>query len=171
MTYHWINLTNGLEALPKIPEDQLQQVRFMRIQSTWCEQKQWARVLDSVPDEFLLLVARAHCCRVYDAGAHKTTPRAVWQGLEWVKYCLDRRWHHREYRPQGRACSSIKYFDQQYRALARGPLKRLDYYQAFLTDHVCARSSLIQSWTHATQRDGDRVWMASQLNCMEGTST
>lgn len=51
ITHNYINLTNGVEAIPMLKfwnED----YRFIRIQSTICEQKNWDRLIQDL-DYFL----------------------------------------------------------------------------------------------------------------------
>lgn len=154
---HWINLTNGLQA---IRDYGLSDWRALRLQSTYCEQKRWEDVLTSVPDEMLLRLAMGEECRVYDYGARKPQPRACWQGLEWVRYALTRRWTGELLQPAGRAASSGPYFDQQYRQMSDRARHRLDYF-ANLTGG--AGRPVITAVCGATDRDGDRAWMAGWL--------
>ena len=119
---NYINLTNGLQA---IDDYQLTGYSFMRLQSTHCEQKRWADVLASVPDDMLMRLALGQDVTVYDYGARKAVPRAVWQGLEFVKFVLTWEWLGREYVPVGRVASSSGYFWQALRELPPGCLSRL----------------------------------------------
>jgi hypothetical protein len=128
--YHWINLTNGLQA---IKEYNLTDYRVMRLQSTWCEQKHWGRILWSIPDEFLFQLALGHTCIVYDYGVRKEIPRAIWQGLEWVRYVLTRRWNNYIIIPQGRSRKMELYFARQYKLLSKNIKNRLDYYSKHAT--------------------------------------
>ena len=103
----------------------------MRLQSTWCEQKRWADVLTALPDEFLVRAALGERITVIDYGAHADAPRAIWQGLEWVKYALHRTWFERMYTPVGRAQSMQHYFGTQYQELDERVLVRLRYFRRF----------------------------------------
>lgn len=71
--------------------------RSIRIQSTICEQKNWDRLIQDLDYDFLMNLALGHKCVVYDFGAKKPIPRAVYQGLEFVKYVLNSRWLDQEY--------------------------------------------------------------------------
>ena len=93
IVHNYINLTNGVEAIPKLQGD----YRFIRIQSTVCEQKLWDRLIQDLDYDFLMNLALGHKCIVYDFGARKPIPRAVYQGLEFIKYVLHRRWLNKEY--------------------------------------------------------------------------
>lgn len=87
-TKHFINLTNGIQA---IEDYKLSDYSFIRIQSTACEQKRFEEIVVTLSDDFLMSCAMGRNCIVYDYGANKTIPRAIWQGLEWVKFVLYKR--------------------------------------------------------------------------------
>lgn len=143
---NFLNLTNGLLA---IRDYGLTDYLYIRIQSTWCEQKRWGPILDALSDDFLVAVASGAPCIVYDYGAQKQVPRAIWQGLEWVKFALHRRWFHADYQPVGRAISMWTYFDRVYRHLPQSTLNRLRYYGKFVN-----RPPQITAVTGATHLDG-----------------
>lgn len=87
---NYLNLSNGIEALGLVPRES---VRFMRLQSTSCEQKHWAQILDGLPEGFLLDLAAGHDVVVHDRSCTNRAgglSRAQWQGLEWVRYALAR---------------------------------------------------------------------------------
>ena len=149
-TYPFINLSNGIEALEKYDLD-FDQCRFLRIQSTACEQKRWGPILDDLSPDFLMLAALGKPIVVYDFGANKEIPRAIWQGLEWVKCVLCRRWHFFDYHPIGRASSMAEYFAHQYHNLGRRTKSKLDYYGKFCTGNILD----IRSSAGATAHDGD----------------
>jgi hypothetical protein len=146
MRLDFINLTNGIEAIERYG---LTDYRFIRIQSTACEQKRWDDIIMSLSDDFLMSLALGHECRVYDFGANKKIPRAIWQGLEFIKFTLYRRWYGVEYLPKGRAESSRLYFTEQFNALSRRSKKKLDYYKKFLKGTLN-----VVAVTDATAMDG-----------------
>ena len=76
IVHNYINLTNGVEAISTLQGD----YRFIRIQSTVCEQKLWDRLIQDLDYDFLMNLALGHKCIVYDFGARKPIPRAVYQG-------------------------------------------------------------------------------------------
>ena len=146
---HFINLSNGLEAIEEYNLN-IKNIRFLRIQSTVCEQKRWASIINDLPPDFLLSVALGHNVKVYDYGAKKDIPRAIWQGIEWVKYVLYRRWVDIKYCPTGRARSMAGYFEEQYCKLSRNIKKMLDYYGKFFIGEIS-----INCITSSTTNDGD----------------
>lgn len=143
---HFLNLTNGLQA---IADYQLTDYRFVRIQSTWCEQKRWNDILWTLSDDFLMALALGEMCVVYDYGANKQVPRAMWQGLEWVKFVLRRRWFNEDYVPFGRAAPGLFYFQQQYRRLSPRVKAKLDYYKKY-----AGHAIHVYAITASTDRDG-----------------
>ena len=128
---NFLNLTNGIQALEDYGPDVLRPYSFMRLQSTWCEQKLWADVLMGLPDEFLLRAALGEELTVYDYGAGKDVPRAVWQGLEWVSLVLCQRWYDREYVPVGRAAPMWRYWVDVAATLDARVKARVDYFGRF----------------------------------------
>lgn len=147
-TRHFINLTNGLQAIEEYGLDP-SDVRFIRIQSTWCEQKRWEDILMALSDDFLMQAALGHECVVYDYGAGKPVPRAVWQGLEWVKFVLWRLWHAEPYLPEGRAAQAWGYFGKAYYCLSDRAKARLGYFRKFVAGPL-----RIRAVTSATELDG-----------------
>jgi hypothetical protein len=158
-TTHWVNLTNGLQA---IRDYQLTDWRALRIQSTHCEQKRWEDVLASVPDEMLLRLAMGEECRIYDYGANKPISRACWQGLEWVRYVLCRRWLGKRIQPRGRSSLMSGYFEEQYKlALSDRALRRLDYFANMAKP---SRYPFITVVCAQTDKDGDSGYF---MNCLQ----
>lgn len=158
ITYNYINLTNGVEAIPMLKfwnED----YRFIRIQSTTCEQKNWDRLIQDLDYDFLMNLALGHKCVVYDFGARKPVPRAVYQGLEFVKYVLNRRWLGQEYitnvnrsKNKERKNNCKDYFDKCYQQLEDRTKKKLDYFLSY----VNTEDINLECVTECTQHDGDK---------------
>uniref|UniRef100_A0A0G4IDH5 Uncharacterized protein n=1 Tax=Chromera velia CCMP2878 TaxID=1169474 RepID=A0A0G4IDH5_9ALVE len=108
---HFINLTNGIELLPVLQNLLLQPSQsdqtgpgpiegpgmplFCRIPSSVCEKKRPEKLLILADASLLFALACGHPCYVYDLGSrskHTGVPRAVWQGLEFLKYALHYYW-------------------------------------------------------------------------------
>jgi hypothetical protein len=140
---HYINLTNGIRA---IEDYGLQDYRVIRLQSTWCEQKLFDEILFTISDDLLLNLAIGNKCIIYDYGANKEVPRAIWQGVEWLKFVLWKRWFDIDYEPKGRSVYSKKYFGTLYQELSRSVKAKLDYYKKFCIaedlDLHCVSSSM-----------------------------
>jgi hypothetical protein len=125
---NFCNLTNGLLAIDLY---KLTDYRYIRIQSTWCEQKHWGDILWTLSDDFLMAAAKGEICYVFDFSEKRKSTRAVWQGLEWIKFVLFKRWYGITYVPEGRAKTAGKYFEEQYKKLPKKVKNRIDYYGKF----------------------------------------
>lgn len=86
-TLHFLNLTNGLAC--DIPG-----ARICRIQSTWCEQKQWGRILTTVSPELLYRLSTGNLCVIHDRSERDRESRTCWQGIPWISYACRRAWGH-----------------------------------------------------------------------------
>lgn len=159
----YINLTNGIEAIPTLSED----YRFIRIQSTFCEQKLWDRMIQDLDYDFLMNLALGNLCVVYDFGANKPLSRALYQGLEFIKYVLNKRWLNKDYAPNVNRSTNRypinncrRYFVECYHRLENRTLKKLDYFSPFImTDEINMAIS-----GGSTIHDGDRVFYKEILN-------
>ena len=104
---HYINLSNGLEALKLLEESGVpaSQLRFMRVQSSHCEAQDFNGILSGLDHDLLMHLALGCECRVYDFGSRgnvwvgedggeeqRHVPRAIWWGLEWWRYALNDIW-------------------------------------------------------------------------------
>lgn len=150
----YVNLTNGVEALPELIGD----VRFIRIQSTHCEQKLWSQLILELDYDFLMNVALGHECVIYDYGARKPIPRALYQGIEFIKYVLHKRWLNQTYQPKiSRSASKEnyhnceQYFRTCYFNLSDKAKKKLDFFLTYVVGEIH-----IETISAATQHDGDK---------------
>lgn len=129
MVKFYLNLTNGIEALEK---ERFKDANFIRIQSTACEQKRWDFILQELDYTFLMDIALGNSVYVIDFGANKEVPRALYQGVEFIKYVLNRRWLNTVIQPTVRGNDCAKYFDECYRNLDKRTLKKIDYFRKFV---------------------------------------
>lgn len=161
----YVNLTNGIEAIPQIQEP----YRFIRIQSTICEQKNWDRLIQELDYDFLMNIAVGNEVVVYDYGARKPIPRAIYQGMEFIRYVLNRRWYGRVYRTDISRTNQVHirkgcdaYFEQCYLGLEDRTKKKLDYFKPFLLiDEV-----RISTVSFPTVHDGDKRYYREVLSMM-----
>ena len=162
IVHNYINLTNGIEAIPKLDG----KYKFIRIQSTWCEQKAFDRLIQDLDYDFLMNLALGHKCIVYDFGARKPIPRAVYQGLEFVKYVLNRRWLGKEYitnvnrsKNKERRNNCNDYFIKCYEQLEDRTKKKLDYFLPYINTDVID----LECVTDCTEHDGDKEFYREVL--------
>ncbi len=144
MVINYLNLTNGLMA---VEEYELKNYRVMRLCSSYCEQKLWQDILWAVPDDFYFNIVLDNTVVIYDYGANKPVSRALWQGLEWVKYAMTMLLMEEEYQPIGRASQMKEYFAEALANLDRKTKKRIRYYQPLLIGHrpICDRIGYVSS--------------------------
>lgn len=166
----FFNLTNGLEALTKNDMHGFSNFpHFIRIQSTWCEQKLWKEIILDLDYTFLMACRIVDKVCVVDYSARKEVPRALYQGLAWIQYVLNRYWYGINDEPvlvRGHNCK--KYFEEQYELLsydksARLMWKKLKYFKKFDgTGKV-----LLLSIAAPTEHDGDYAYYNSILKRMK----
>lgn len=150
----YLNLTNGIEGLKNWKD-----VKFIRIQSTACEQKRWDFLLQELDYNFLLDIALGEKVVVIDCGASKDAPRAMYQGLEFVKYVLNKHWLGKDYTPFVKNYGCSHYFGECYSKLSKRTLKKLDYFKKFImTDEI-----YLETYTWATDKDGDYAYYKELL--------
>jgi len=149
MIKYYLNLTNGIEFLdnPDFNED----YRFVRIQSTTCERHLWNKLLSDLDYNFLLDLALGNEVVICDTSPHKTISRALYQGVEFIKFVLYKVWFNKNVIPyvKGKECN--KYFQNQYKTLDNKTLNKLKYLRKFLnTDEI-----KITCMSFNTKHDGD----------------
>ena len=71
---HFINLTNGIEIVPKLLSNGVkeQELNYIRIQSTHCESRNYNGILESLDTTLLMNLARGNICLLYDFGSRGT---------------------------------------------------------------------------------------------------
>jgi hypothetical protein len=128
MPKHYINLTSGIEWIPKLKVP----YSFIRIQSTACEQKRWDFILQDLDNDLLMNLALGVECIIYDVGAKKESSRACYQGISWINYALSRRWLDIENIAFVHTHDVTRYFSEQYKRLNEKTKLKLDYFKKFL---------------------------------------
>lgn len=132
MTNKYLNLTNGLEYI-----DEVKDYKIIRIQSTLCEAKCWDKLIADLDYNFLLDLAQGNIVEIYDTSSKKKESRALYQGLQFIKYTLNRRWFNREEKVFVKGNDTTNYFRQEYSKLSQNTKKKLDYIKKFLnTDEI-----------------------------------
>ena len=103
-TRHYVNLSCGAEALEALAAQGVggDALRFVRVQSSHCENRDYGGVLASLDADLLLHLALGCRCRVYDFGSRRKrwpgegldlcVPSAIWWGLEVARYALSKLW-------------------------------------------------------------------------------
>lgn len=134
MKKYFINMTNGIEVLTELLSHDVQ---FIRIQSTACEQKRWNFILQDLDNNFLLCLALGFECVIYDFSSKKEISRALYQGISWIEFVLNRVWFGREITPFVKKCNVKKYFQEIYSKLEKRTFQKIYYFKKFLlTDEI-----------------------------------
>lgn len=128
----FINLTNGIEAIKK---HNLKDYSFIRIQSSQVERHCWEKILLNIDDNLLMNLALGNICRIYDYSANKLIPRALYQGVAFLEFVLERRWFGRNtpINIKGLVAGDT-FYDKAYEKIRRNKdvKKKLDYFKKFL---------------------------------------
>jgi hypothetical protein len=175
---HFVNLKNGIEAVPALRDDLGVDFDFVRIQSTMCEAGDMEKVIGELDANFLLAAALGYSCVVYDYGSRdkkRGAPRALWYGLEFVRYALNVEWFGAADRvPVLRGKNVSRDFSKKIRSFSKSAKKKLRYYRKFLTDdvkkHGCVRLVGVYK---LTEHDDDETFYATLLRsaCAPEAST
>merc|ERR1712216_610394 len=124
---HFVNLSNGVEALPLL---QGLPFSFVRIQSSHCEANNFNGILGGLDSTLLMYLALGHDCYIYDLGSRnkkRKAPRAVWYGITFIKYALHRMWELPGEAPKPilRGHNTAAAFDQAIMFLDRAVKKKI----------------------------------------------
>lgn len=158
MEKYFINLTNGIEAIPALKSEG-KDFAFIRIQSTVCEQKDWARLLMDLDNNFLMQLALGFDCIVFDFGARKKTARAVYQGLEFVRFACSVCWLGEAEEPLVRGNKCGPYFYKSYNELPDRVLNKLKFYRTYFRGKISLRGV-----SEATTHDNDKAFYQDIIN-------
>ena len=136
--HHYVNLTNGLEAAPHlarhIPPASIHMCRF---QSSHCEASRPDFLLRSVETSMLFQLARGHCVLVYDFGSRnkkRGAPRALWMGLEFIRYALDWVWYKKRRAVWVRGNNVAGEYDRLLKNLDSQTYKKIKYYRRYIPE-------------------------------------
>jgi hypothetical protein len=133
VTRHVCNLSRGL-LCPHF-RDGFTGHYYSRIQSTACEQKRWGAVLGGLgPGEYLAL-ARGERVVVHDVSEKLREPRAIWQGLPFIRYACRRAWGLETLPVRSRNGMDVtRYAEECYRGLASSARRELRYFRRYCVE-------------------------------------
>ncbi|KAK9821651.1 hypothetical protein WJX74_004456 [Apatococcus lobatus] len=153
--HHFVNLTNGAEALPLLSSMGLA-YSFCRIQSTALEQKRFEALLSELDSNLLLNLALGKCCLVYDLGSRNRVqgaPKAIWYGLEFIRFVLEMLWFRHSEDAYLRGVKSTTSFYTYINDLSSPLTRRLKYYKRFMDPDL--RQLQLYGVYKLTQHDSD----------------
>lgn len=147
---HFINLTNGIEAIPQLLSSGVNEneLNYIRIQSTHCESRNYNAILEGLDTTLLMNLARGNVCLLYDFGSRGTgtligeddekygIPRAYWMGTEWIRHALASIWHLPEARlgkRYVRGYNSVDHFNEQIMLIPKVLRRRIKYFRPYVT--------------------------------------
>ncbi len=128
---HFLNLTNGIEALKQHDLD-INDVCFIRLQSCYVEEHIYEDILRDFDHNFLMFAALGYECRFYDYGAKAVTSKAAYMGMAWVEYFINRRWFDIEIESIVKGKNITSYMRKIYSSIGKRTKKRYDYYKKYL---------------------------------------
>lgn len=152
----FINLTNGIEAIAKY-NLLIDDIDFIRIQSSHCESHQFEKILNEIDHNFLMSLALGYNCIVYDFGANSDIPKAIYMGLSWLDYVLNLRWFNSDKIIRCKGNIMNEFFARHYHNLPQTSLKRIDYYKRFLLTNsikitaVAGSTFMDNKWDYYTE--------------------
>lgn len=135
--HHYINLTNGLEAVPRLQKViGSSNINICRLQSSHCEASRPDLLIPAIDASMLFWLAKGHTVLVYDFGSRnkkRGAPRALWYGLEFLKYVLGYVWYdERDAKCFVRGTNAKNDFQsiiQKY--VDRATMKKIKYYRQY----------------------------------------
>lgn len=129
---HYINLSNGWICGCDVPSPH----GITRIQSTACEQKRWASILDTLGADLLYNLAQGNACVIHDRSEKERETRACWQGLSWIRYATHRAWNPGLPPPSEKSRGGMalnRYWERVYQDLPNSTKHLLKYYRKYYT--------------------------------------
>ena len=148
----FLNLTNGIEALKKYNLN-IDEVNFIRIQSTHIENEAFDKLLSTLDSNFLMSLALGYECIIYDFGAKNYISKAIYYGIEWIKYVLNIRWFNKLETPYIKGKKVEKQFAEHYKKINKKTKKQLDYYKKFLVTNQLNITSITTTTNNDNQPD------------------
>ncbi len=151
MIKNYINLTNGIEALERW---YLPNYTFIRIKSTYCEQKAWDSLILELDNDLLMNLALGNECYIFDYSNKHLTPRSIWQGIPFIRYCLSVCWLDKEPKIIVREHNVTNYLRGCYYKLSKRTKAKLKYFKKFLNTDTINLHHISSRTTH----DGDYIY-------------
>lgn len=158
MKNYFLNLTNGIEYLPKLDEPH----HFTRIRSTTIERKDYLFLLMDLDHNFLLHLAMGKECVFVDYGTNRKNSKTIYTAIPLILYILNRRWLGKEIEPYRYTRGSDKkiydrkqYYEHIYNELFlwnqtkdKNKMKtKIDYFKKFLNTNEI-KCEVIGNSTH-----------------------
>lgn len=92
MNKHYVNLTNGIEAIEEIKKLK-EPISFIRICSTTVERKDYIKLFSDLDHDLLLHCALGYNCHIYDFGTNRVMSKTCYFAIPFINYVLNRYWY------------------------------------------------------------------------------
>lgn len=156
MRADFINLSNGVEALPRLAA----LPHFCRLQSSHCESKHWEGLVDGAGPDLLLHLAAGYEITVWDGGKEHE-PRALWQGIPMLQFFCQSAWGIVPDPVIVRSGMRVdSYAEEVWQRLPASAKQTLRWYRRWLAP--CATGRMGRSWV-STDADGKYAELAARL--------
>lgn len=170
-----VNLSNGAEILQYIGVDD---VIFLNIQSTQLEQKNYDDVITRLGTDFILRCAFGHNMYVVDFGTKKDVSRAIYCGVNFAKYAMERAWFDKKpskvfIKPRSdnaRPINVVREFDHRYCNLKKSTKKYLRKFRDYANQcrpYAGDDEVHIFGLSTSTVHDGDKDYYLTHLKIYE----
>lgn len=162
----YANESNGLQALPLLADMRVL-ARFCYIRSTHFERKCVGAAVKDLPEDLLLSCAMGDDILVIDYGTRKDRSRAIYQGIPFIKYCLDRAWLdivpdrvfiYPRTNAMDRKQNVTTCFDKWYSELGGKVLAKIDRYRGIAKENLTGQDGgvMLSGVSAATTHDGEK---------------
>ena len=169
---HFVNLKNGIEALPTLRDAVRARFTYVRIQSSLLEAGDAEKMILELDASLLLALALGRACFVWDFGSRDVNPakgngnsRALWYGAEFIRYATRKEWFGMESTPVLRGKNVERDFATKLTMLSRGAKRKIRYYRQFIPNDV-ADVRLLGVYK-ATTHDDDSAFYRNLLHSEE----
>lgn len=124
MEKHFLNLTNGIEAV-NFNDFNIKELNFMYVASTTIERKNWIKLFQDLDHNFLFNLSIGNKVIFYDFGTNRKNSKTCYLGINLIRYVLTRFWLgenddnlcYRNTRSSNDKLSEVSYFNNIYESL------------------------------------------------------
>mmetsp|Transcript_8976 Transcript_8976/g.21244 ORF Transcript_8976/g.21244 Transcript_8976/m.21244 type:complete len:273 (+) Transcript_8976:2113-2931(+) len=164
---HYINLTNGLEAV-EILRDELgvpsSDLRFTRMQSSHSEAQAYEKILSELDHDICFAMALGSPCFVYDFASREKrrgVPRSLWYGLQFCRFAFTKYVLGDERLPTRlllRGNNVVEYWKNHVcdHVVSKSVRKRLKYYREYAAAAGTQEIKLFGVYGKSTDLDGQK---------------
>lgn len=155
---NFINLTNGIEAIPDLPNWSV-----VRICSTTIEKEDWEYLIGDLDHNLLFFLSQGVDCHIYDFGTRREFSKTISFGVPFIKNVLTHCWLGIHFPPADKLMRAETKSSQHMK-------RKVNYYRKIL------RTSEVRLFGHSkrTEHDGDMSYyqeiLAIENVCRLGVS-